>query len=94
MQFLCFPVLSFCLLCCFTDPAYAQDPYMVYPKPMRYQKTNGQLLTEAANIYKNVKKYFTNDLNGKKISDKVDGLEFVPREENNYTKRGFSFFVS
>lgn len=75
MKFLRFLTLVSCLLYCFMYPAYSQDPYVVYPKPMRYQKTDGQLLTDATIVYKGVKKDFTIELNGKKISYKVDGLD-------------------
>ncbi len=72
MKFLFFSVCVFCFISCFISPAFAQESSVVYAKPMRYEKIDGQLMANAIIVYKGVKNNLSVELNGKKLIYKAD----------------------
>lgn len=53
---------------CFISFGYAQESLVVYPKPFRFEKVNGQLVSDAIIVYKGDKKNLTIELNGSSLS--------------------------
>ena len=56
----------------FMFSAKAQESLIVYPKPIRFEKTNGQLFTNAVIVYKGIKEDLSIELNGKVVSFKTE----------------------
>lgn len=63
-------VLVFVFCCIFSG--YAQESLVIYPKPIRYEKMNGQLFTNAIIVYTGDKKNLSIELNGQTLNYKSE----------------------